>query len=101
MSSKEFTEEMKQKLLEAKSKLETDLAGLHAHVEMGESEEENSDEVGPDEASQDVIAIMKADLEKIDNALAKIENGSYGTDDEGREIPENRLRVLPWADKAI
>ena len=101
MLSKEFLEEMKQKLLAAKEKLGAELAETHAHTEMGESDEENSDEVGPDEASEDVIALLKADLEKIDKALAKIEDGSYGTDDEGKAISEDRLRVLPWADKAI
>ena len=101
MLSQQFLEEMKQKLLEAKEKLEADLSGLHAHTEMGDSEEENSDEVGPDEASQDVIALMTADLKKINKALGKIADGSYGTDDEGKSISEDRLRALPWADKAI
>jgi RNA polymerase-binding transcription factor DksA len=40
-------------------------------------------------------------LEKIENALKKIETGTYGTDSEGKQISEERLRVLPWADKAI
>ena len=101
MLSQEFLEEMKQKLLVTKKKLEDDLAGLHAHTEMGDSYDENADEIGPDEASEDVIALMKADLEKINKALGKIEAGSYGTDDEGKVISENRLRALPWADKAL
>ncbi len=101
MPSQQFVEEMKQKLLQAKEKLEADLKGQHAHTEMGDSEEENADEVGPDEVSADVIAVIKADLEKISAALSKIEAGTYGTDSEGKEIPEARLRVLPWADKSI
>ena len=92
---------MKQKLLAQKQKLIDDLADLHTHTEMGDDEEANSDEVNVDEASQDVIAVMKADLEKIDKALVKIANGSYGIGDDGKEIPEERLRALPWADKAI
>ena len=101
MHSKEFIEEMKQKLVAQKQKLMDDLSGLHAHTEMGDDVEANSDEVNVDEASQDVIAVMKADLEKIDKALMKIEEGSYGTDDDGKEISEERLKALPWADKAI
>lgn len=101
MLSQQFTEQMKSELLKAKKKLQEELLGQHAHTEMGESEEENADEVGPDEASEDVIALIKADLEKIDKALAKIQDGTYGTDDEGKEISEARLKVLPWADKAI
>ena len=44
---------------------------------------------------------FKSDLEKIDKALAKIDAGTYGTDDSGVEISEERLRVIPWADQAI
>jgi RNA polymerase-binding transcription factor DksA len=101
MHSKEFIEEMKQKLSAQKKKLEGDLSGLSAHSEMGDEEDENASEVNVDEASLDVIALMKKDLEKIEKALAKIDDGTYGTDDEGREISEARLKALPWADKAI
>jgi RNA polymerase-binding transcription factor DksA len=44
---------------------------------------------------------MKSDLEKVSKALGKIEAGTYGTDDEGKEISEERLRAMPWADKAL
>ena len=101
MLSQQFIDEMKEKLLAQKQKFSGDLAGLSSHTEMGDTEEENADEVNVDEASQDVRAIMNADLEKIVKALNKIEDGTYGTDDEGNEIPEARLRVIPWADKAI
>jgi DnaK suppressor protein len=37
-------------------------------------------------------------LEQIDRALAKIEDGTYGTCERcGREIGEERLRARPWA----
>lgn len=96
-----FIEEMKQKLLAAKQKLEGDLVGLTPHEELGGDIDSNVQEVEDDEVSQDMIARIKTDLEKIDKALAKIENGSYGTDDEGKLISEERLKVIPWADKAI
>jgi len=101
MLSKDFLDEMQAKLLEKKEQLEEDLAGLSAHTEMGDSEDDNAEEIEVDEASQDVIAVMKADLEKIEKALAKMEDGTYGTDDEDKEISEARLRALPWADKSI
>jgi RNA polymerase-binding transcription factor DksA len=41
------------------------------------------------------------DSEKVNKALNKIAAGTYGIDDEGNEIPEERLRALPWADKSI
>jgi len=101
MMNQVFLDEMQVKLLEKKEQLEEDLAGLSAHTEMGDSEDDNAEEIEVDEVSQDVIAVMKADLEKIEKALAKMEDGTYGTDDEGREISEARLRAMPWADKSI
>ncbi len=101
MLSQEFIEEMKAKLLESKAQLEEEMAGMPLHAEMGDDREANSDEVGPDEVSEDVHKRITADLQKIDAALAKIDAGTYGTDDEGKEISEERLRVIPWADKSI
>ena len=68
---------------------------------MGAEQEDNADELQVDEANQDVIAVMKADLEKIEQALEKISDGTYGTDNDGKKISEARLRALPWADKAL
>lgn len=101
MHSKTFVDEMKEALLHKKKQLTEDLAGLASHTEMGDTEDDNAEEIPVDEASQDVIAMMKADLEKIEKALAKIQAGTYGTDDSGQEISEARLRAIPWADKAI
>lgn len=101
MLSQDFVQEMKRKLEESKKQLQEELKGLSVHTDMGDDREANSDEVGQDEASQNMIARIEADLTKIEAALGKIEAGTYGTDDEGNEISEERLRVLPWADKAI
>lgn len=101
MLSQEFVEEMQDELLANKSRLEQELAGLPERVIMGDDLEANQDEIGPDEANMDARAIMESDLEKINKALAKIEAGTYGTDEDGNEISEARLRVIPWADKAL
>lgn len=101
MHSKEFIAEMKASLEQQKSKLEEDLKGMSKHTEMGNDQGENAEEVELDSVNQDLISTMKSDLEKIQKALGKIESGNYGTDDEGKEISEERLRVLPWADKAL
>ncbi|MDR3642342.1 MAG: TraR/DksA C4-type zinc finger protein [Candidatus Doudnabacteria bacterium] len=101
MLNKEFIEEMKQQLLAAKQKLQNDLAGLNPHEELGADIDSNAQEVEDDEVSQDMIARVTLDLEKIDKALEKIENGTYGIGVDGKEISEDRLRAIPWADKAI
>lgn len=101
MLSKEFIQEMKERLVDQKEKLETELAGLSVHEELGGDMDSNAQEVETDDVSRDVMAKIKIDLAKISKALDKIEAGSYGTDDEGKEIHQDRLNALPWADKAI
>jgi RNA polymerase-binding transcription factor DksA len=101
MLSPSFIEETKQALLAKKLQLQEDIAGINPHTELGTEVDENAEEVGLDEVNQDLIATMRTDLDKVNKALAKIEAGTYGTDDEGREISEARLRALPWADKAL
>ena len=102
MLSQQFIEEMKTKLLQEKERLTADLAGAPAHTELGEDDYDiNAQEVELDDANADVRARVQSDLEKIEKALEKIEAGTYGTDDEGNDISEDRLRVLPWADKEV
>lgn len=101
MHSQAFIDEMKQKLLAAKEQLSGELKNLQPHTDMGDDEDENAEEVNVDEVNRDTTAIIQRDLEKIDKALQKIQDGSYGVDDSGKEISEERLRALPWADRAL
>ncbi|HMQ01559.1 MAG TPA: TraR/DksA C4-type zinc finger protein [Candidatus Doudnabacteria bacterium] len=101
MLTQEFIEEMKAKLLSEKARLEQDLSGLAEHTEIGDDLDENASEIQVDEVNQDISNRMKADLKKIETALQKIDDGSYGVDEQGNEISEERLRAIPWADKAI
>ncbi len=101
MLTQEFIEEMRAKLLAEKELLTTDSAGLAEHTEIGTEFDENATEVQMDDVNADIRGRMESDLAKIEKALAKIDAGTYGTDDEGNEISEERLRVIPWADQAI
>lgn len=101
MLSEQFVTQMKQRLEEEKQRLEKELLGLSEHTEVGTTPDENAEEVELDEVSKTLINRIKSDLEKINKALSKIQEGTYGLDDEGREISEERLKVLPWADKAL
>lgn len=101
MLSQKFIEEMKQALLAKQQELQDELKGISGHTEIGDDLDAQVQEVETDEVNQDVIAAIKADLVKIETALARIQNGTYGVDEDGNEIPEERLKVLPWADRAI
>ena len=56
------------------------------------------------EREQDLIlsAGARATVEKIDAALARIENGTYGICEKtGKPIPKARLQAIPWATKRV
>ena len=101
MPSQQFIDEMKSKLLEAKEHLTTEVHGLKEHTEIGSDMDENATEVQIDDVNLDLTERMNDDLEKIEAALARIEDGTYGTDIDGNEISEDRLRAIPWADTSI
>lgn len=100
MFTQEFIEKMRQRLLADQKRLQEELAGVAPHTELGEGEDA-AGELPLDEANQDVISLIKADLLKIDTALQKIEAGTYGIGDDGAEISPERLEANPYADKAI
>ena len=101
MLSSKFIGEMEQALLAKQRELEDSLKGFSGHTELGTDLDSQVQEIEGDEVNQDVIAAIKSDLEKINRALEKIQAGTYGTDDSGKEISEERLRAIPWADKAL
>lgn len=101
MLSKEFIKEMQSKLLEERARLNKEMQGLPAHVELGNRDDDNALEAEEDEVRRGIKMRVQADLAKVEKALGKIAAGTYGVDDEGNEIGEERLKVLPWADKAI
>lgn len=101
MHSQEFVQKMKERLLEEKERLTTELSELSMHNEVGDDEDENASEFEMDEVSHDIAATIKSDLEKIETALKKVDQGTYGMTEEGKEISEARLEVMPWADSVI
>lgn len=101
MLSQEFIAEMKERLMAEQARLQAELKGVAEHTEVGDDLDENATEIQMDEVNQNLSENLTSDLAKIARALEKIDNGSYGTDDDGNEIGEDRLRAIPWADKAI
>lgn len=110
MLDPKIQEELKQKLLSEKkrieenlSKTETGKAGADreyetAFPEIERDQEENADEMEMYESNLAVDESMKAGLEKISEALLRIEKGTYGICANcQKEIPVERLRAYPQA----
>ena len=102
MHSEEFLQKMKTRLNEEKETIQEELSELNAHTEMGDDDDDNASEREVDEVNRDIIAQLKSDLVQIEQALANMEKGTYGLCAVGGEdISEQRLEVLPWADRCV
>lgn len=103
--SEKLVHECKQKLLVAKTELLNRVKESRSDL--------NNDDKGGDEADQTVRVLAEAEflsrherlrnqLMEIENALARIENGSFGICEETEELIEpERLRAIPWTRLSI
>ena len=97
----EFIIKMKARLEEEEARLEEELKNLPSHLEIGSRDDDNALEAEEDDVNRGIRVRLEADLEKIAEALAKIEDGTYGVGSDGKAIPKERLEALPWAEQAI
>ncbi len=115
MITKELIEENKHKLLAERKRLKTilnhedikDGAGEFPGEykpkfdELGSEDGENASEVENFQNQLSITSDLEAKLTKVEAALSRIENGTYGMCVAGDEIDEARLRVEPSADTCI
>ncbi len=97
-------QELERRLQQRRAELVRELTGPDARAPDDVSEgRDPEDEV--DLASTQVLrdpqdAILERhrdELALIDRALRRIADGTYGTDEQGGNIPLERLRAIPWA----
>lgn len=114
MIDPQIQEELKQKLLEEQKRIENTLAKNETSTEgtdreyetkfpeVDRDEEENADEIEMYGSTLAADEAMKGELEKIERALAAMENGTYGICANcQKEIPLERLRAYPQADTCL
>jgi DnaK suppressor protein len=107
-------EELKQKLLEEKARIEKTLSPTEKNEEgvdkeyetrfpeVDRDEEENADEIEMYGSTLAADESMKTELEKIEKALKAMENGTYGfCANCQKAIPIDRLRAYPQADTCL
>lgn len=106
MHTQDFIKEMKGRLEEERSKIlgefqeDSHMADGEVQAnfpDYGRSEEDNVAEMEDYQSLAAITASEKQRLLEIDDALHRIEAGSYGVTDDGQEIPEDRLRANPAA----
>lgn len=65
--------------------------------EYGREDGENASEVEQYANDLGVTVALEEKLKKIEASLKRIEDGTYGKNEDGTEISEERLRALPEA----
>ncbi len=98
MLSKQELETYKERLLKEKEDLIKQITELETPSDFGDEpgESDETQEAGEDINNASSAGILREGLDDIDHALAKIENGTYGVDENtGEEIPKEALDVNP------
>jgi DnaK suppressor protein len=96
------TEHFKKLLLAKRSELQASLAALEGEASSaGEAEvRDNTDAATASQGTSEAFeegSIVSQTLEEVQDALRRIEDGSYGKCTVcGREIPPARLEAIPW-----
>jgi RNA polymerase-binding transcription factor len=112
--SKKEIQELKEKLLAERKDLQAQLDELEEFA-FGSNQSDLSGEMGFDEEYADagtatfererdlsLVNNLRDLMERIDKALAKIEEGTYGLCDRcGKPIEKLRLKALPYANLCI
>lgn len=114
MTDAKIQEELKQKLLEEKKRLEENIARAEtgrkgtdreyetAFPEIERDQEQNADEMEMYESNLATDETLKTELQKIDAALLAMEKKTYGICANcQKEIPLERLRAYPQADTCL
>jgi DnaK suppressor protein len=97
-------------LTRERERIERELGDLRTARDGGDGEladydQHNADagtELFEEERDQSLIQRMERDLEAIDRAFKRIDEGTYGVSVEsGEPIPDQRLELVPWADRTV
>jgi len=114
MLDQKIQEELKQRLLAEKKRLEENMAGLESSPkkpdreyqtsfsEIERDEEANADEMEMYESNVATDETLKNELKKVKAALSAMEKGTNGfCENCQKEIPLERLRAYPQADTCL
>ena len=100
-------EQIRKKLIKRKENLEQRLDNidqdiLHTDTPPDPDSEEQALERQNDEVLDTLGGLVRSELEEINMALTRIEQGEYGTCSVcGKAIPIERLKAVPHADRCV
>jgi DnaK suppressor protein len=101
MPSQEFIQKMQSRLEEEKKKVEDKIAELTKPEEPPDnpSAEDLAEDATQDILEESLLSVYRDVLERIEDALARIKDGTYGKCIAcGTEVPEQDLEKEPWGE---
>ena len=103
--SDNLIKECRQKLLQTKADILNRVKDARGSFQNDDKGGDEADQTVRVLAEQELLAFhdrMRSQLAEIDNALGRIESGSFGVCEETEEIIEpERLRAIPWTRLSI
>jgi len=101
MLDQEFINKMKVRILEEKKRVDTKIAELSAPEKgiTNSNWDEKATDAIEDVEQESLLRIYKSTRQRVDLALKRIEEGTYGSCGECQaEIPIKALEFEPWAE---
>ncbi|HEX2916059.1 MAG TPA: hypothetical protein VH186_35180 [Chloroflexia bacterium] len=107
---KEQLELFRQRLLDKKQELLAELERLGRDIQENAQDQYQEGTIDSDVATdvfeQECMLVeedmLRYNLREIEHALHKMQDGTYGFSDvSGKPIPQERLEVLPWANRLV
>ena len=101
MLNQDFIDKMRARLLAEHAEVEEEIrVASQPELEMDNPDEDDlANDAVEDILQGSSLAVLKGLLDKINRALERVDNGTYGLDQEtGEAIPEAVLENEPWAE---
>jgi DnaK suppressor protein len=95
-------EKAQQRLADERGRIEQELARLKGDAPADDQRDygDQAAELDQSERDEAIREELEETLAAIDRAERRIEEGSYGTSVvSGKAIPEQRLELIPWAER--
>lgn len=71
-----------------------------AEVETATAPEDDAEVIEDEQVDDALVAQLRAELEAVERAEQRLEDGTYGFSVEsGEPIPAGRLKTVPWAER--
>jgi DnaK suppressor protein len=92
----------RKRIEDALADVERSTQGEIEEIQTATAPEDDSEQIQEEQIDQALAQTLRRELEAVERAEARLEDGSYGFSVEsGEPIPAERLEAVPWAERTI